>query len=336
MARETANSTLWGPRFTRFDTASAPLREGFDYWCSLFSPLRMQPLQRSAPYRSTALACTGDDGAVFSWMRADPTASQFGTGGDERVMLSLILGGGAQVRHGDGHEDAMLPGSGLSLLDCARPARTVSHGGHESLHLSLPRARVVELLGPSPAGDGAAFRHLPDTPLGQILKANLAALAQYGAALDAASAAHAMDAVSGLAMGCLAQLRPDPWQQDAPSVDRYLFDAACRYMQAHLHEQSLTAEHMAGALRCSRAQLYRLFAQHGLSVSTHLRELRLLRSRALLRDAMLSIGEVALHCGYGDLPAYSKAFKRRFGSTPSDWRHAAMAMHAAPAVAAAD
>ena len=108
----------------------------------------------------------------------------------------------------------MLPGLGLSLLDCAKPARTTSNDGHESLHLSLPRSRVTDLLGPSPAGDGASFRQLPDTPLAQILKTNLAALAQYGMAMDPASAARAMETVSNLAMGYLAQFRPKRRQDE--------------------------------------------------------------------------------------------------------------------------
>jgi len=334
MEREATTPSLWGPGFTRFDTTAAPLREGFDYWCSLFPLLHMRPL-RSDPYRSTALACAGDDGTVFSWMRADPTASHFRDARDERVMLSLIIRGGAQVRHGSRREDAMLPGLGLNLLDCANPARTTSRHGHESLHLSLPRSRVVALLGPSPAGDGASFRHLPNTPLAKILKTNLMALARHGMALDPASAARAVELVSGLAMSYLALLRPERGQHDPPAIDRHLFDAACRYMEAHLDDPALTAESVATALRCSRAHLYRLFARRGLPVAAHLRELRLLRSRALLRDAKLSISEVAVHSGYGDLPAYSKAFKRRFDMAPSEWRNDAMPVQPGPGFAAA-
>ena len=70
-------------------------------------------------------------------------------------------------------------------------------------------------------------------------------------------------------------------------------------------------------------------------MAAHLRELRLLRSRALLRDAKLSISEVAVHSGYGDLPAYSKAFKRRFDMAPSEWRNDAMPVQPGPGFAAA-
>jgi AraC-like DNA-binding protein len=35
----------------------------------------------------------------------------------------------------------------------------------------------------------------------------------------------------------------------------------------------------------------------------------------------MGVGDVALACGYGDLPAFDKAFKRRFGTSPRQWRN---------------
>ncbi|WP_209023621.1 helix-turn-helix transcriptional regulator [Sphingopyxis italica] len=75
-----------------------------------------------------------------------------------------------------------------------------------------------------------------------------------------------------------------------------------------------------GRRRCSRASLYRLFEQRGLSVGEHIRAVRLNHGRALLRDPRLGIGDIALRCGYDDLSAFGKAFRRRFGMTPRDWR----------------
>jgi AraC-like DNA-binding protein len=40
----------------------------------------------------------------------------------------------------------------------------------------------------------------------------------------------------------------------------------------------------------------------------------------LLRDPALDIGDVSLRCGYADLSAFGKAFRRRFGISPRDWR----------------
>lgn len=324
MERQVAAVSLWRPGFTRFDTSEAPPRERFDYWCALFPLLDMQPMEPRETYRSIALSCAGDDGTVFAYMRAGPTASHFAEGRDERVMLSLFLGGGALVRHGRGREDAAVAGTGFNLLDCTGNSRTLAGAGHESLHLSFPRSRVVEVMGDQPAGDGASFRHLPDTPLGHILKASLAAVARHGAALDAHSAARTMEALGTLGLAFLAQFRPKGVNGDETTVDRHVFEAACSYIDAHLHDASLGVERVARAARCSRTQLYRLFARRGLSVASHIRELRLLRSRSMLRDPLIALADVALRSGYSDLPAYGKAFKRRFGMPPSEWRLEAM------------
>lgn len=303
-----------GGRFVAFDTREAPVKERFDLWCSLFPFTDMAPLRR-APYQSSALLCAGDDGTMLARIRMDATLSLFPKDRSEQIMLNLFLGGRSRVRHGV-HEDVVDAGTGFNLMDCTLPMQTHARM-HESIHLLLPRARVTQVLGRQPAGDGRALRHLPDTPLGDILKTHLLAVTRQGMALDAASTARAMESINSLAMAYLMQFGK---ANALPDAEALLFDAACRHIEAHLDDPRLTADNVAHALGCSRTRLYQLFAERGLSVAAHVRELRLSRSRRLLRDVAMSIGEVALYCGYGDLPAYSKAFKRRFGMTPREWR----------------
>jgi AraC-like DNA-binding protein len=98
--------------------------------------------------------------------------------------------------------------------------------------------------------------------------------------------------------------------------------AAKLYLEAHCGIPDLTAERVAQALHCSRSQLYRLFAESGLSVGGYLRDLRLDRAAMLLQTANsdVSVGSIALGCGYTDLSAFGKAFRARFGASPSEWR----------------
>ena len=46
-------------------------------------------------------------------------------------------------------------------------------------------------------------------------------------------------------------------------------------------------------------------------------ECRMLRCRELLKDNNKNISEIAYECGYSDLAAMSKAFKKRFGVAPT-------------------
>ncbi|QNN46503.1 helix-turn-helix domain-containing protein [Thermomonas brevis] len=306
------------PRFMAFDTDGAPAHERFEQWRSLFPQVvDISPVERSRPYRANAIVYLAEDGTGMARIRTAPTLTHFAEGSSDHFMLGLIADGHSQVRQGRGGEETADAATGFNLMDCSRQMRTLSRSGQDSVHLFLPRARVMQLLGPDPTGARGALRHLPDTPMGQILKANLSALTRYGTALDARASAQAMEATITLALAYLAQFGA---AEETPDLDALLFDAACRYIEAQLDDPRLTAESVARALRCSRTRLYRVFAERDLSVAGYARDLRLARSRTLLLDARWSIGEIALHCGYGDLPAFSKAFKRRFGMAPGEWR----------------
>jgi AraC-like DNA-binding protein len=50
-------------------------------------------------------------------------------------------------------------------------------------------------------------------------------------------------------------------------------------------------------------------------------EQRLLEARRLLSDPEFAghgIGDIALRAGFGNLPYFTRSFRRRFGMTPSD------------------
>ena len=54
---------------------------------------------------------------------------------------------------------------------------------------------------------------------------------------------------------------------------------------------------------------------------------RMTRAAQMLRENILSVGEVARSCGYPDPLTFSKAFKRTLGVTPSQYRRGARAEH---------
>lgn len=64
-----------------------------------------------------------------------------------------------------------------------------------------------------------------------------------------------------------------------------------------------------------------LKAQTGKSFSEYVEELRLSHAMELLRDSEYSITEIALQCGFSAQNTFYKAFRRRFGVSPSAMRH---------------
>lgn len=102
--------------------------------------------------------------------------------------------------------------------------------------------------------------------------------------------------------------------------DRVDLQGLVSWLEARLH-QVVTVEQMAAYLSMSLRSLYRRCqAAFSLSPAQLLSELRLERSRNLLQQAKLSVKRIAFDCGYANSAAYSKAFSRRFGISPSLYR----------------
>jgi AraC-like DNA-binding protein len=74
----------------------------------------------------------------------------------------------------------------------------------------------------------------------------------------------------------------------------------------------------------------KLFERDGATFTEYVIERRLLEAMRMLTDPRFadhSIGEVALKAGFGDLPYFTRSFRRRFGMTPSDAREQARRDH---------
>lgn len=88
---------------------------------------------------------------------------------------------------------------------------------------------------------------------------------------------------------------------------------------------TLSVGELAGRFSCSRRHLNRLFHQHfGVSVAALRMEMRLLKAVSLLRDVSAKVITVAEECGFNHLGLFNTCFKRRFGTSPGQWRKACL------------
>lgn len=75
---------------------------------------------------------------------------------------------------------------------------------------------------------------------------------------------------------------------------------------------------------CSRRHLNQLFHQNlGLSAAAIKMEMRLMKAANYLRDSQAKVIFVADQCGFNHLGLFNTCFKRRFGTTPGQWRQRA-------------
>lgn len=84
-------------------------------------------------------------------------------------------------------------------------------------------------------------------------------------------------------------------------------------------DDGISLADLAQSVFMSEFHLMRCFRRcFGVSVAQYLTRLRMERAAQLLNDGRLSVTDVARRCGYSDLSAFGRAFRRHWRSSPSE------------------
>ena len=87
------------------------------------------------------------------------------------------------------------------------------------------------------------------------------------------------------------------------------------------YTEPLSLSHLATMTQMSRSHFCRVFrAVVGTSLRDYVRELRLARAQHLLSTSTFTLTDIALEVGFYDLPHFDKAFRRRFGISPTEFQ----------------
>lgn len=95
------------------------------------------------------------------------------------------------------------------------------------------------------------------------------------------------------------------------------------FIDRDLKKQKLSIVDVAAARGLSERQVQRLFESEETTFSSYLLERRLENVHLALRDlrrAHLTIGEIAVGCGFSDLSYFNRAFRKRYKLSPSEVR----------------
>ncbi len=100
-----------------------------------------------------------------------------------------------------------------------------------------------------------------------------------------------------------------------------IVDIMNEYIQAHISDPQLSGQTVAQYAGLSERHLNRLFqAEIGLSIFQSIQRQRDEKSCDLLIHSGRSVGDVAAHCGFKRLSAFSVWFSKLHGCTPSEYR----------------
>jgi AraC-like DNA-binding protein len=313
------------PQLVRYSTDDLPARDRFAVWREVVGPTFMRLDVSSMPdhpFRASGTLCAlpglGIQWADNSGIRLDRTRGLLSDGADDLVLPLATAGRHFAFQRGrqtalDARETALLSTAEVGSVTCTARSRAVV--------LRFPRMALASAV---PDLEDMVGRPLPRACEAlQLLTRYVELLRGDGAltnpALGRLAATHVHDLIA-LAVGAA---------RDAPALacGRGLRAARLRAIKADIRANLASADLCIGAV--ARRQgvtpryVHMLFEGEGTTFSRFVLGERLDATRHMLSDARhdhQSIAAIAYSAGYGDLSYFNRAFRSRFGATPSEVR----------------
>ena len=309
----------------RFDTARVTPPERAGFWrevvCSVYVPMNAEPLACNAFHArmDVRAAC----GRVYSDVDAGPQcvsrdAAQIARGEERDIYTFMVQRTGTcGVEHVGAHA-LLMPGDML-LFHNSQPYRLLFDQPFRQAVIQVPRIAFGS--GASDLERCLAQPLRPTDGFGRLLGNFVRGLDDALPDVDDGEAAVLVDELFHLlAAHGVATRAVDDGRRD-PRVA--LVQRAQRYARETMADPDLDIHTIARAQRVSSRTLQRAFASQGTGVMRWLRDERLARCAAALRDAAgtaRGVADIAIAHGFRDVPAFCRSFKARYGHTPGAWR----------------
>lgn len=321
--QRTAQSRLPASLFT---TANLPGPERFAAWresVGVFLDVRPPTSGVSPTFNARVESYLLDDlvlaRSTIGAQKFDRNSLRIARDSIDHYMIQLFVAGGMEMTLG--RRSFRLNTGGLIVFDLSEVMDSYDFDC-DVLCIVVPRRRLAPLLTNPDAQQGA--RVDPQAGAGRLLANYLVTLFEEAPTLALAEgslAARSLIDLTALAFNGTVMKEGDlsaiAQQAERLRVQNFIKDC--------LPNPGLGPDMVAGSIGMSRAQLYRLFAPIG-GVAQYIREQRLRRCLADLlsvRHAHRQIADIAYSWGFSDPTYFTKAFKLRFGRTPSEARQAA-------------
>ena len=300
----------------RYSTDDLPPQERYRAWYLRDWP-RAEPIYRTEPtepfntrWESVRLGEVMFVHAEITGMRWERRIQEIRLSDFDPVIVNMMIEGEA---HGDMDGRAFRESAGqLHFHDLARP----------SLHASTA-SRTWSVVMPRPLAEArfAPLHDLHGLVIGGSAAALIFAYAEHVHAmlprLDLAETDRLGQVFLDLLGVALLESRSIPTRLSADDVLRR---RAVEEIERRLGGDVVIAD-LQRALGVTRNRLFAVFRPDG-GVQSYVMAQRLERARAALADVERAetVSNVALRLGFGDASHFSRAFRRRYGMTPSDYR----------------
>lgn len=304
----------------RFSTDLVPARERLEWWnagAAAIGGIHARTLGQ-APFNADVTRRSLGSVMVFRMTtgphRAERTSELISQAPDSHIRLTFQERGRCTYELGE--RRTVLEPDRWILLDTSRPFACENDESGTRLALQIPR----QMLSPS---EQQAATSLADGVGRQGQLSRLLVQAMRFALDDWEDPAEAAGAEFGLSLIHLFQslMIEQTWTGDGSSLQATMRDRICQFIRLNLDDPDLSVERIAKAMNCSRRYVHKVF-NNGQTVTQFIWNQRLERCRADLTAARskLSLTEIAFNHGFSSSAHFSRAFRARYGCSPSAYR----------------
>ena len=233
-------------------------------------------------------------------------------GVEDQVRMYVVRSGSWSLGAPLARDEQTVPAGQFLIRHIGRPLHFETVPDTRAKVLVLPAATLRPLLGERQSVSGPA-----DSAEVRLLVAHSNMIYETAADLGPAGVQAAHGALIELAKA-VARRRVDDAE---PQLALALAQAAKDLADSHLTDPELSGTMLARELNVSVRSLQRAFAAAGESVTAYIRQRRLEEAQLALTapSGRLSVSELAAHWQFADSSHFIRAFKKRYGRTPTEY-----------------
>lgn len=301
-----------------WSTARLPPPRRFDAFRDMVNATHLPwdlPMQRGRPAYRARLRPQGSLVLKLVECACDPCTGRRGaheTGSADEAWFGVLHLLSGQERLRQAGREAFVGDGDLVLWDSTRPIDFAIGRPLHKITLLLPQTLVETA---APAIHDRVCRPVSGRDgAGAVLANHLRMLAATAASFSATQLGHATSATLEL----LSLVWGAPHQ---PRSYASVLEQVRMHALARLGDPTLTVGSLARDAGLSLRQLHRVFEDEGATPGRWLWLQRLERCRTDLASRPdMSVSEIAFRWGFSDAAHFSRAFRRRFGLSPREWR----------------
>jgi len=257
-------------------------------------------------------------------------ATHIARGGGDKFFVTLPLKGRISYSHCG--RDAILDKDSLYLVDANQPTKALYPDEHQVINVSIPGGLLRTRVGVPE--DYCGHRFPADSGAARVAKTLVISLFEEADKIRSDLLAEFGDRVVDLVALALTAV-----STSVPEVSRSVRWAhlmrARRYVEANLADPNLHSQAIANELGVSVRYMAKIFELSKQTPGEWILQRRLERTRLALSNpsfAHRSISDIAYSAGFNDYVHFSHAFRRRYGTSPRQFRGGARAARQGPQI----